>query len=271
MRRLALLTSALLVLAACGTQPSGTSTVAVQMTDAPATEADHLYVDFGRIELMPASESEDGVQTVAEEGGRIDVLTLTNGTVEDLGEIEVPAGTYHQVRIIVEDAQVHFGEDSFDVKVPSGAQTGLKVNIDPPLVAAAGTTNLVTLDFDASRAVIETPPGSGNYLLKPTGIRAVSEAGLLLGSVADAATTEAIAGATVDVLDQDGVGVTTAVTEEDGSFRIVTLPTGVYDLEVAAEGYVTHLEDDVEVTAGAVTDLGVLELDPVAPLVPATP
>lgn len=269
MRRLALLTSALLVLAACGTQPSGTSTVAVQVTDAPATEADHLYVDFGRIELMPAGDSEDGVQTVAEEGGRIDVLTLTNGTIEDLGEIEVPAGTYHQVRIIVEDAQVVFGEESFDVKVPSGPQTGLKVNIDPPLVAAAGTTNLVTLDFDASRAVIETPPGSGEYQLKPTGIRAVSEAGLLIGSVADAATSQPIAGATVDVLDPDGVVVTTAITEADGTFRIVTLPTGVYDLVVDAEGYGPHAEQDVEVTAGAVTDLGVLALDPM--VVPATP
>lgn len=270
MRRLALLTSALLVLAACGTQPSGTSTVAVRMTDAPATEADHLYVDFGRIELMPSGDGEDGVQTVAEEGGRIDVLTLTNGEVEDLGEIEVPAGTYHQVRIIVENAQVHFGEETFDVVVPSGAQTGLKVNIDPPLVAAAGTTNLVTLDFDASRAVIETPPGSGNYLLKPTGIRAVSEAGLLIGGVADAATAEPIDGATVEIFDADDEYVTTAITEADGTFRIVTLPTGVYDLEVAAEGYVTHVEDDVEVTAGAVTDLGVLELDPEATLRPGT-
>lgn len=270
MRRIALLTSALLVLAACGTQPSGTSTVAVQMTDAPATEADHLYVDFGRIELMPTEDGEDGVQTVAEEGGQIDVLTLTNGTVEDLGKVDVPAGTYHQVRIIVEDARLEFGEESFSVQVPSGAQTGLKVNIDPPLVAAAGATNLVTLDFDASRAVIETPPGSGNYLLKPTGIRAVSEAGLLLGSVADSATAEAIAGATIAVVDQDGADVTSAITEADGAFRIVTLPTGAYDVEVSADGYVSHLENDVEVTAGAVTDLGVLELDPAAS-VPATP
>ena len=270
MRRIALLTSALLVLTACGTQPSGTSTVAVQMTDAPATDADHLYVDFGRIELMPADGGEDGVQTVAEEGGQIDVLTLTNGTVADLGEIDVPAGTYSQVRIIVEDARVEFGAETFAVKVPSGAQTGLKVNIDPPLVAAAGTTNLVTLDFDASRAVIETPPGSGNYLLKPTGIRAVSEAGLLIGSVVAAADGTPIEGAEVVVTDANGEPVTSALTDADGTFRIVTLPTGVYDLEVSAEGYVPHPENDVSITAGAVTDLGVLELDPVA-LVPAAP
>lgn len=270
MRTLALLVTTLIVslLVACGTQPTGSGHVDVLLTDAPASEADHLYVDFGRIELVP-SEDEEGIRTVTEEAGRFDVLTLRNGTLADLGDLDLPAGSYAQIRVIVDEATVQFGDDTYPVTVPSGAQTGLKIAIDPPLVVEADTTRQVTLDFDATRAVIETPPGSGNYLLKPTGIRAVSDVGSLEGVVVADGSGEAIEGATVTVL-EDGTGevVTSARTDADGSFRIVTLVEGTYDVELSADGYLTAARDDVAIATDTATDLGTVGLE--AEATPAT-
>jgi len=73
------------------------------------------------------------------------------------------------------------------VFVPSGAQTGIKVNVQPPLIVAEGANQTLIVDFDVERAVVEravveTPPGSGNYLLKPTALRVITEMGSEAGA-----------------------------------------------------------------------------------------
>ena len=257
----------LLVLAACG-QPfsaGGTSPLSLHLTDAPAADASWVRVDFGRIELVPADDAGGGIIVLTEDGGTIDnVLDYQNGATTTLVEgLDIPDGTYHQIRLIVEDVQIGFGEEgdeeTYDVFVPSGAQTGLKINVEPPLVALAGETSEITLDFDAANAIIETPPGSGNYLLKPTAIRAVSVAGVLEGSVVDSAGP--VEGATVDVYADDGTEpLVSARTEADGSFRFITLTEGTYDLMVNADGYDARLIEGVVVDVEGTTDVGAIEL-----------
>lgn len=251
----------LLLLAACGGQGAENSGRAeVLLTDAPASEADSLPVTFSRIELVSEAE---GVMSVEVEPQTIDVLTLRNGGLEVLGEVDLPAGTYHQVRLVVDEAEITFvgGAEVYEVQVPSGAQTGLKINIEPALIVEANQTSRVVLDFDAERAVVENPPGSGNYILEPTAIRAVTTSGTVEGRViAGGDPVTPIAGVLITVLDQDGNEVTATITEADGSFRLITLPEGSYDLELSLEGYGSVTIEDVAVVEGEATVLGELEM-----------
>lgn len=54
--------------------------------------------------------------------------------------------------------------------VPSGAQSGLKINIEPPLEIAIDGDHVLTVVFDVAKAIVKTPPGSGNFILKPTAV-----------------------------------------------------------------------------------------------------
>jgi hypothetical protein len=162
-----------------------------EVTAASANDADHLFVTFGRVDLVPAGDDDGGgIVSLDLVGGgdllEIDALTLDENDVAVFAEAnDVPDGEYAQIRLIVESVELWFctafeGEectayDEFDVFVPSGVQTGLKINIEPPLVVGGENEHLLTVVFDVDEAIVETPPGSGNYLLKPTAIRVINE------------------------------------------------------------------------------------------------
>lgn len=250
------------LLAACGAQSEeGSGEVRMRLTDAPADEAESLDVDFGEMQLVPEGDEEGGIRVVADSAGSVNVLEYSNGGFYELGETTVPEGTYTQLRLIVDEASITFdGADAatHDVTVPSGAQTGLKIDLEPALKVGGGGPHEVRLDFDAGRAVVET--GAGAYLLMPTALRAVTEPGEVTGQVLADDTGEPIEGATVEAY-RDEALVTGATTEEDGTFAFVTLLEGGYRLEVSADGYVTG-EVDVDVTAGDAVALDPIRLTP---------
>jgi len=152
--------------------------VAGEVEVAAQGRPDHLIVAFSRVGLVPAGEGE--IVELALEGGldlmEIDLMELGPSVVADFAVLyAVPAGTYAQVRLIVDGATIHFGEDAYDVFVPSGAQSGLKIGIDPPLTVEDGAEYQLTVFFDVERAVVEAPPGSGRFILKPTAVRVTNE------------------------------------------------------------------------------------------------
>lgn len=229
---LALFLGASALLAACGAA-STDANVQLLLTDAPADEASELKVTFGDVYLVAGDEG--GLLKVSDAGGSFDVLELRNGQTVLMGETAVPDGTYSQLRVIVESAEIVIDGEMSDVKIPSGAQSGLKINIDPPLVAASGQTSVITLDFNARR-VIQT--GNGQYMMSPTALRAVSISGSLQGVLVDAEGAP-LAGGVVSVSDGD-TSVTEAISAADGRFKIITLTEGSYTVTVALEGYETQ-------------------------------
>ena len=264
---LVLTLAALVALGGCARQEAsldGANRVAVWLTDAPLDEATALIVEFGRVDLVPSHDGEhDGIETIAEAPGAIDVLALQNGVVHELGDIVVPDGSYGQIRLIVESATLHFGDATYDVDVPSGAQSGLKILIEPPLVASGGSLHEVVIDFDVLRGVVETPPGSGRYLLKPTAIRAFSEAGAIRGTVVAAGAGPELAGVRVDATPAGGgEAVGSTITDDDGFFMFRALLEGTYDLTFGLAGFATASVPDVAVTVAGTTDVGTVELDP---------
>lgn len=253
------------LLAACGAPPEGSGEVRMRLTDAPADEAERLDVTFGEMHLVPqdAEGDETGI-TVVDTAGEVNVLAYRNGGLFDLGEATVPAGTYTQLRLIVSSASITLpDEDPQPVTVPSGAQTGLKIDLAPALTVEDDGQHEVRLDVDARRAIVRT--GAGDFLLIPTALRALTDFGEVRGTVVADDGSTPIGGATVDVR-LDGDMVTSTTTEpDDGSFAFAALRPGTYDLHVSATGYEATVVPDVTVTTGGVTDVAGVTLTPTAP------
>jgi len=187
-------------LVACGGGGGGGSTGAVSLgiTDAPVDFADTVVVEFTGVELKPRDG--DPVSIDFPEPRRLDLLQLTGTSRAMLldGE-EVAAGEYEWLRLKV-NADPDIGGDSYlrleaggqecELRIPSGAQTGLK--LVRGFTVGAGTTTDFTVDFDLRKSVV-APPGQqtdvdacGNqaFLLKPV-LRIVDnlEVGSITGQV----------------------------------------------------------------------------------------
>jgi hypothetical protein len=177
-----------LVGAACsdsdGVGVGGTAHVQVLLTDAPIDYIAAAMVDIGAVVLVPA----DGGPhiTLSDDGtnGPVNLLELQDAATAVLADSEIEAGSYSQLRLIVESASVTLadpytfndGSTEKDLFVPSGAQTGIKLLLGDgdggPLVIPEGELVLV-VDFDVSQSFVlqgnpETPAGIHGVIFKPT-------------------------------------------------------------------------------------------------------
>jgi hypothetical protein len=196
MRIFALLSLVALLVGGCAglnDDAAGTNQVTVLLasgSDAPisrtaeseASSPDGLRVTFGRVALVPVGDDDEGIVELELEG-EVDLLTvelpsLSSGDVQQFAtEQGLPTdGVYGQLRLIVDSAEWVFADDStIPIFVPSGAQSGLKIAIEPPLEIAFEGDYVLTVVFDVETAIVEAPPGSGNYILKPTAVRVLNE------------------------------------------------------------------------------------------------
>jgi hypothetical protein len=191
---------ALAALAGCGGgggDSSGvkTGTLRLGLTDAPVDQADAVVVQFTGVELKP----KDGVAFSRDFATpkTLDVLAL-QGTTRALlldGET-VPAGEYEWLRLkvnadpAVRDSYVTISGQECEMRIPSGAETGLK--LVRGFTVGVGTVTDFTIDFDLRKSVVQ-PPGqradatscNGQmYMLKPA-LRIVDnlQVGTITGTV----------------------------------------------------------------------------------------
>ncbi len=106
-----------------------------------------------------------GWVTLPVQAGVYDLIDLQNDvTVALSSNVEIPPGQVTQLRLIVGDNNaVVTVSGVFDLKIPSGAETGLKLNLGT--VIEPGMTTEILLDFDAEASVVLE--GNGTYSLKP--------------------------------------------------------------------------------------------------------
>lgn len=242
-----------------GTGTSGeTGTMEVQLHDAP-NNYEEVNVFIERVEVNNA-DTDTGWVEISSPQQSYDLLELTNGATEVLGSKELPAGTYEQIRLIlssdghsvVVDGQEH------SMFVPSGAQTGIKLNVNAEI--QPDITYTLLLDFDASRSVVErgNEQSGVEYLLKPViSASNKAETGNIAGVVnpADAEPfVYAIAGS-------DTLSSTKADTA-DGSFKLIGLEDGTYTVSVdpTNDNYQSKDTTGVDVTVGDTNDIGTIEL-----------
>jgi len=256
----------------------GTGTMHVLLTDAPSCGYDEVNVTVDRVRVHQsptASDTDSGwSEVVLAPSRRIDLLTLTNGVLEDLGQTALPAGTYTQLRLVLVDndaahplanSVVPTGGGETALTTPSAQQSGLKMNV--ALTVEPNKIADVVLDFDACKSVVKRG-NSGQYNLKPviTVIPVVSDAGLrVLGQVDPALVPDS----TRVSLQQGGVPVKTTTPDATGRFVLYPVPVGTYDLVVVSAGRATVVVTGVPVVDSAFTTLNGTTL-PITPPVTTT-
>tara|TARA_R110002050_G_scaffold114855_1_gene230657 strand:+ start:247 stop:1143 length:897 start_codon:yes stop_codon:yes gene_type:complete len=244
--------------------PDGKGTVSFLVTDAPfptdlVAEAN---VTIDKIEIRKADESEgedsegSTFVIVSEETMEFNLLDLRNGVTAELTNVELDAGSYDQIRLHVVDASVVLSDEAsttFDLKIPSGSSSGLKIKIKDGLIVQDGGFSTVLLDFDVSQSFVVqgnplTKAGIKGFIFKPV-IRAVVEeaTGSIEGHIT-VGDSLAIGSATVEFYEMDSL-ITSALTDSTGFYAAIGLSLGEYDLKVLADGYVEAEEEDVAVTS----------------------
>lgn len=142
--------------------PKGTGYMTVKMTDAPG---DYLDVNVEVIGVQVHHES-SGWISLPVNAGVYDLLDLQNNVTAVLASnAQLPVGKISQIRLILgsNNSLVTIVPDTFDLKVPSGAETGLKINLHETI--QPHNTMEIVLDFDADASIVVT--GVGSYSLKP--------------------------------------------------------------------------------------------------------
>lgn len=267
--RAAMPLAAALALAACGGGGSdspnapaavGTGTLRVALTDAPACGFDHVYVTVERVRVHAsdsADERSSGWRDLALPAPRkIDLLTLTNGALEELGSTPLPAGSYTQLRLVLSpnsgstlaNSVVPTGGRETALATPSAVQSGIKV-IRPFTVAAGQVADLV-LDFDACRSIVRR--GNGSFGLKPVLTAELRNVATVSGHV-----DPAITGARVSVQTNGEVVRATVPVAATGAFSVPFLDPAraPYDVVITAPGRVTAVVTGVPAAVSAATVL----------------
>lgn len=255
-----------------GDDRSSTGTLTVSITDAPfpielITEAN---VTIDKIELRQLQEdgTDEGTPftVVSEDVQTINLLDLRNGVTSTLADIEIQSGSYDLVRLYVADASISVADTAagdtttHDVKVPSGAQTGIKIFVDPAIEVAGGLSAELLLDFNLSASFIvkgdpNTPAGINGFNFKPV-IRAVnqSNAGRMEGFVT-AEGNSAIANAEVRAM-QDST-IATTFSDSTGFYSLIGLDEGAYNLQASTADFDTTTVENIDVTAGNVNTVDI--------------
>lgn len=257
------------LLAACGgggdggnATPSGSGTLRVQMTDAPACGFDHVYVTVDRIRVNANQNAADGdkgwadiVPTVPQ---KIDLLSLTNGVLADLGQTALPAGQYQQVRLVLAKNQgdilansvVPAGGSEQPLATPSASQSGYKIN--RPFTVQPNTLVDLVLDFNACKSIVQR--GNGSYSLKPV----VTATTMVVSGTISGSVGTAEAGATV-YAEQNGNVVKGTVVNGSGQFVLTpleqSLTSGNYDVVIVQDGYASGIVRAIPVVAGDITTI----------------
>lgn len=236
------------------------TTLKILLTDAAADYIAAANVDIGRVEILPVDDGPPIPLTEDGTDGFVNLLELQKSATMQIAQAEIEPGMYHQLRLVVEAANVELmdgytfrdGSQGQDLKVPSGAQTGIKLllrDVDGEHLELVPGEKVIVLDFDVNRSFViqgnpETPAGIKSMSFKPTiKVTGMDVAASISGTltVEEGLSADLVAGQTVIAEPTNGGDLTeygyqseagTAVTEEDGSYTIYFLVPGEYEVTV---------------------------------------
>lgn len=291
---LAMATAALLQFQGCsGGGDAPTGTLKLSITDKMSDEFSSVVISIREIRVVPAgregaSDNDPGLPVVVRFATPkvIDVMQL-QFIQEALGEVVLPAGTYNQVRLILEpnpngqQQPVNYlvlKSDLTNTKIPlatpSAQQSGLKVL--GPIEIKPGIINALMIDFDPNTAIVAR--GNGEYNFKPTGIRLVRMSDMLtqFGSISGTvfSTFKDWSSATVSVKRRGAVNDSDPIAagrifsnftsgawqSPFAAFVPPGSPTVSYKTFISANGFRLYSSSAVSVVQGQTTDLGIIPL-----------
>lgn len=238
----------------------GYGTLKVKITDDPfpVDFIDEASVSITKVEIRQKDSNDSNPYiTIFEDTVEYNLLELRNGIMADFLEIEIPVGNYDLIRLYVDKASISIRDfGTYDIKVPSGSQTGIKIFIDPDLRITGGFTTELLLDFNLDKSFVlkgnaDTPAGIKGFNFKPV-IRAVnnSTAGTVKGIISDTASL-VIPNAQVWIM-QDTT-IATSFSDSTGFYALAGIPEGFYSLYATKENYDTLIFSNIEVVAANFT------------------
>jgi len=250
-----------------------TGTLSVSLSDATTDDYQAVYITVQEVSVHRAEdeqsegeaengEAEDGNEdqgwiTVATPNQTYNLLDLVNGALEQLGVVDLEAGHYTQMRLLLGETPdsglnllgsahpyanyvIDSSDASQEMDVPSGYQSGIKIVQGFDIVE--DQTRSLILDFDASKSIVRAG-NSGKLILKPT-IKVVDEdeTARVSGSVSEGGV--GVGGVYVSVQTYDSqaaeagrvVVQSGTVTEDDGSY-VLRLDAGTYYIVAYKDGY----------------------------------
>lgn len=250
------------LLSACGGGSSGSTspapassmgTVGVSLTDAPACGFDAVNVTVAKVRIhqsATASDTDTGWTDITLSPARkINLLNLTNGALDALGQTSLVAGHYSQLRLVLDanssqslsNSVVPTGGVETTLATPSAVQSGIKL-VNEFDVAAGQRVDLV-LDFDACKSIVTT--GNGKYLLKPI-VKVIPTA---INGISGYIATSLLNSHVVVNAQQNGNVISSTVPSAAGDFFIARLAPGSYDVVVTADDHAAAVVGAVPVAS----------------------
>ncbi len=234
---------------------SGNGEMKMYMVDSPAN-FDAVFINVTEVDVQSAtSDTASGWHIINSTPHMYELLSLRNGISAVLGDTMLPAGHYTQIRLILgAGSYVVINGNNYDLTIPSGSQTGIKLTNEFDIQANA--TYQLTLDFDANKSIVQT--GIGKYILKPT-IRLVSTvtSGTISGAVLPLTANAII----WTVANSDTV--TAYADAVSGYYKLMALPAGTYSLNIQASDTTIFRDttiSNIVVTSGQNTNAGTITL-----------
>lgn len=233
----------------------GNGNFQVKLTDSPA-RFDSVMIDIQKVEV-PNADSANGWIEINDSSMTVNLLDLTNGASKILGEKQLSSGTYSQIRLVLgPDNYVVKNGQRYNLTVPSGQQSGIKINTDAMI--KPGITYTLLLDFDSNRSIVSTGH-SNSYILKPV-IRATNEAttGAISGIIQPADAKPMIY-----ALNNTDTVATALADTSTGNFKIIGLNDGTFTLSIMPADTTAYQDTtltNVIVTPGETQQLGTITL-----------
>ena len=255
--------------------PESKGRINVHLTDSPFPMGlvNSTVVTIDRVEIRQRLEVEPGNEetsfiTIAEGEMQFDLLTLTNGISEKIASADLDPGTYDLIRLHVVDAKILLNDGTeFDLKIPSGSASGLKVKIEPAVVLQEGQTSDILLDFDVSKSFVAKGNIKAGHIIgfnfKPV-VRGVylGAAGRIEGKVTDAdgnpvenAWVKVLLPGTAEVGEEEAEDqvLMSSYTDADGNFKLIGIPAATYAVSCELEEFAKVTVEGVEVKTGSST------------------
>jgi hypothetical protein len=156
-------------LTGCDSQsPSGTTSLSVRLKDAPG-DVQHAFVTITEVDLVGSG----GVQVLTDAPVTTDLLTLATDVLTLVQDVEVPSGTYHELRFKISGAclavddgsggSTVYATEGYDstpcggeadgrLQAPSFAQSGLKVKMTGGALVLDVPEKILLVDFDVTQS-----------------------------------------------------------------------------------------------------------------------
>jgi uncharacterized membrane protein len=233
-------------------------TLNVGLTDAPACGFDAVNVTVAKVRVnksATAGETDGGWTDITlATPKKINLLNLTNGVLENLGQASLEAGQYNQLRLVL-DANANGTANTVlptgakaeqPLETPSAVQSGIK--LVGSFKVEAGQRADVVLDFDACKSVITR--GKGAYALKPVVKMLPSAINGISGVVASS-----LLGSNVIVSAQQNGSIVSATSPNPttGEFLLSRRVPGNYDVVITADNSAAAVVGAVPVASSSST------------------